>query len=99
MTNRLQCRSWEDDEANTAMRPSAADDAVTRLDERAAPFVISSARRHVGFEPLEGAPERIALMLVIDEVVAFVGIDDELGVDAERMQRVPELETLRGGTL
>jgi len=51
----------------------------------------------VGVEPGQGADDDVALVLGIGEEVAFVLINHELGLDAERLERVPEFVGLRGG--
>src|SRR5271154_6081096 len=54
---------------------------------------------HLGGEPLQHALAAIADVFLIDEAVAFVGVDDELGLDALGAQGVPELEALGRGAL
>ena len=50
--------------------------------------------RHLGFEPGEGSLEDVALVHWVCEAMAFVGVDDELGLDAFGAEGVPELEAL-----
>lgn len=50
-------------------------------------------------EPGDGAPDAVAPMVGVDEHVAFVFVDDELGIDAERSQGVPEFVGLRRGSV
>jgi len=52
----------------------------------------------VGVEPVDGADDAVAVVLGLDEHVAFVVVDDELGFDAEGFEGVPEFVGLRGGT-
>ena len=49
----------------------------------------------VGVEPSDGAADAVAAMFRLDEHVAFVFVDDELGFDVQRFQRVPEFVGLR----
>ena len=46
-------------------------------------------------EPGYGAADAVSLVGGIDEHVAFVFVDDQLGFDAERFQGVPEFVGLR----
>src|SRR5271154_2068132 len=55
-------------------------------------------RGHVLLEPAQGAFEHIALVIARDEVMAFVGVDDQLRWNMLIAQRVPELEGLGHGT-
>jgi hypothetical protein len=43
-------------------------------------------------EPPHQPPRDVALVLLLRDAVAFVGVDDELCLDAEGFERVPELE-------
>jgi len=54
---------------------------------------------HVFVEPLEDAVVAVLDVGRVAEAVAFVGVDDELGFDAQIAESVPELEALRGRTL
>src|ERR1035438_9072980 len=51
-------------------------------------------RRHIVLEPLNNALEEIAPMLRISKAVPFARINHELRLDAQRVQRVPELVRL-----
>ena len=46
-------------------------------------------------KPSDGALDDVVLVRWIDERVPLVGIDNHLRLDAEVLQRVPELEGLR----
>ena len=46
-------------------------------------------------EPRRHAPDDVAPVLRVLDQVAFIGIDGQLGGNAERLGRVPELERLR----
>ena len=48
-------------------------------------------------KPSDGALDDIALVRSINERVPLVGIDNHLRLDAEILQRVPELEDCGGG--
>ena len=48
-------------------------------------------------EPSDGAANAILLVLGLDEHVAFMFVDDQLGFDAQRFEGVPEFVGLRGG--
>ena len=48
-------------------------------------------------EPGNGAADAVALVVGFHEVVAFVFVDDELGLDAQRFEGVPEFVGLGGG--
>src|SRR6266849_1536766 len=54
---------------------------------------------HLRVEPADEPLDDVAPMFELADAVAFVGIDHQLRVDAERLERVPELERLRRGTL
>lgn len=49
----------------------------------------------MGVEPGYGAADAVALVGGVDEHVAFVFVDDQLGFDAESFQGVPEFVRLR----
>ena len=51
----------------------------------------------VAVEPSQGAFDYVAAVFGAGEHMAFVFVDDELGFDAERFERVPEFVGLRGG--
>ena len=58
----------------------------------------SCALSQMAVEPPHQPPRDVALVFLLRDAVAFVGIDDELRFDAEGFERVPELEGLRRGT-
>src|SRR5213592_5332816 len=49
----------------------------------------------VGIKPLHDATDDVLAIVELLERVPFIGVNDELGIDAESLQRVPELERLR----
>jgi hypothetical protein len=51
----------------------------------------------MGVERGNGATNAVALVGGAGEHVAFVFVDDELGIDAESFQSAPEFVGLRGG--
>src|SRR5713226_1258043 len=50
-------------------------------------------------EPCDDATYVVAPVFGFGESVAFVGIDNQLGLDTQRLERVPEIVGLRGGNL
>ena len=54
----------------------------------------------MGVKPVDGALDHVAPVgSGRDEAVAFIRVDDQLGIDALGLERVPELEGLRSRAL
>jgi len=51
----------------------------------------------VGVEPGDGAGDAVAIVGGLGEVMAFVLVDDERGLDALRFERMPEFVGLTSG--